>query len=217
MAAMRHEFGSQREPGVLGPTLPMDIGAHSQRQRILEAIAKSCAEKTFAATTISDIVANAGISRATFYKHFTNKRECFEATAHAFVDKLKAVAEERMMASANGNVVHEAAEAVLAQLAAYPEGAKLLLIEAPIVEPMIIGRCREMAIVGLQSRFDSNGSNPKGADPGIAFGRAQVVIADYIASGRTGDLPKLASEMVYVALLPFLGHAEALEQAQLRR
>jgi AcrR family transcriptional regulator len=193
----------------------VDIGVRSQRQRILEAMAKSCAEKTFAATTIADIVSYAGISRATFYKHFANKRECFEATVHSFVDELESTASKAQAASrANADAVQKAAEAVLGELAANPKEAKLLLLEAPTVEPTIIGRCRELAIGGLASRFDANGSSPNGADPRIAFGRAQVLLADYVAGGHTADLPELTPEVVYVALLPFVGHSEALEHAQ---
>jgi AcrR family transcriptional regulator len=55
---------------------------------------ESCAEKTFAATTIADIVGKASISRATFYKHFTNKRECFDAAADRALAGLRAAVED---------------------------------------------------------------------------------------------------------------------------
>jgi AcrR family transcriptional regulator len=220
-----------REPGVLGPSLPVDIGARSQRQRILNAMAKSCAEKTFAATTIADIVAAAGISRATFYKHFADKRECFEATVDAFVDRLQAAASDAQAEGDTGpDAVEKAAEAILTQLAASPEEARLLLLEAPIVEPAIVGRCRELAIGGVEASLGSNGpakrkpanGSPAGngsaaADPTIAFGRAGVLIADYVAGNRTADLPELVPEMVYIALLPFVGHERALDQAKRKR
>ena len=53
--------------------------AHSQRERILSAMAKSCAENGFGATTISDICTAAGVSRATFYELFKDKEDCFNA------------------------------------------------------------------------------------------------------------------------------------------
>ena len=38
-----------------------------------------CAEKTYAATTIADVVCRASVSRTTFYKLFEDKRDCFDA------------------------------------------------------------------------------------------------------------------------------------------
>ena len=82
------------ELGVLTPSIPRDIGVRSQRQRILESMATCCSEKTFSTTTIADIVGHASISRATFYKHFVNKRECFDAVADNFLAELQGVTAE---------------------------------------------------------------------------------------------------------------------------
>ena len=62
-------------------------------------MAKSCAEKSFSATTIADIVGHASISRATFYKHFGNKRDCFDATAKVFLTELQRTAEVALATS----------------------------------------------------------------------------------------------------------------------
>jgi len=43
------------------------------------ALAKAVAEKGYAATTIADIVANARVSKRTFYEHFADKEECLLA------------------------------------------------------------------------------------------------------------------------------------------
>ena len=53
--------------------------AHSQRERLLVAMAESTADKGYGATTISDICAAAGVSRATFYELFKDKEDCFHA------------------------------------------------------------------------------------------------------------------------------------------
>ena len=73
---MQKQRSSEKPVSVLRPTIPVDIGERSQRQRILDAMIDSCAEKTYAATTITDIVARAHISRTTFYKHYEDKRAC---------------------------------------------------------------------------------------------------------------------------------------------
>ena len=51
----------------------------SQRGRIIEAFVEAVAEKGYAATTLSDIVGRARISRTTFYEHFQDKEQCLLA------------------------------------------------------------------------------------------------------------------------------------------
>jgi AcrR family transcriptional regulator len=56
------------------------------RSRVLEGMAHAVSRKGYADTTIADIVGEAGVSRRTFYEHFTSKAECltalYEAASH---------------------------------------------------------------------------------------------------------------------------------------
>jgi AcrR family transcriptional regulator len=81
---MGQNLAPQGNKNVLALAVPADVADQSRRQRILDAIAASCAEKTFATTTIADIVGRARVSRATFYKHFKSKRDCFDAALDHF-------------------------------------------------------------------------------------------------------------------------------------
>lgn len=49
----------------------------SQRGRMLLAVAKAVARKGYAQTTVADVLAGAGVSRATFYEHFDGKESCY--------------------------------------------------------------------------------------------------------------------------------------------
>jgi AcrR family transcriptional regulator len=53
--------------------------AASQRWRLIEAMAKAITEKGYAATTVSDVVERAAVSRRTFYEQFPDKEACFLA------------------------------------------------------------------------------------------------------------------------------------------
>ena len=206
--------------GVLTPRVPPDIGARSQQQRILAAMAKSVAEKSISATTIADIVGRASISRATFYKHFTNKRECFCATADAFLEELQGAAVIAYARSEDSPVasVRDVIAAVLELLASKPDYTKLLLLEGPIVDPEIVRRYRNFALGALEKQLAAvDGARRAAADPEIAFGRAKVLISYYVAAGQAEDLPSLLPELVYIALLPYVGQDAALEQARLSR
>ncbi len=51
----------------------------AHRQRLLEGMAHSVGRRGYADTTIADIVAQAAVSRRTFYEHFQNKADCLLA------------------------------------------------------------------------------------------------------------------------------------------
>ncbi|MCB0218892.1 MAG: TetR/AcrR family transcriptional regulator [Chrysiogenetes bacterium] len=52
----------------------------SQRERLMLAMAEVVAEKGFANVAVADVLARAGVSRATFYAQFKDKEDCFRAT-----------------------------------------------------------------------------------------------------------------------------------------
>jgi AcrR family transcriptional regulator len=216
---MREDFGSVSEPGVLTPSIPRDIGARSQRRRILESMAASCNEKTFSATTIADIVSHASISRATFYKHYTNKRECFDAAADNFLADLQGVATEAYSGDGTyADSVRSVVGAALEHLVTKPAQANLLLVEAPIVDPEIVRRIRNLTLDAMATQPQTGDSaNHPFANPEIAFGRAAVLIADFLAADRVKELPTLLPELTYIALLPSVGHRAALAQAKVGR
>jgi AcrR family transcriptional regulator len=203
--------------GVLDPTIPVDIGERSQRERIIEAMIESCAEKTYAATTIADIVKRASISRTTFYKRFPNKRACFDGALDSCIEELRTAAvEARAGADSPTRAVRGAIAATLELLAARPALAQLVMGDAVTVEPAIIERYRELLLPAMEELWDGGGEPQRRySDPRLAFGRAQVLIFSQIAAGRTARLPELLPEIVYIALLPFAGHDEAAKQAQL--
>jgi len=71
----------------------------SQRGRLICAIADSVAAKGYAATSVADVIALAGVSRKTFYEHFGDKEDCFLAAydegAKATYDAMVEAAEGR--------------------------------------------------------------------------------------------------------------------------
>ncbi len=52
----------------------------SQAGRLICAVADAVAENGYAATSVADIIARAGVSRKTFYEHFADKEACFLAS-----------------------------------------------------------------------------------------------------------------------------------------
>lgn len=68
--------------------------ADSQRERMLDAMARAVAAKGYPKVTVADVVALAGVSRSTFYAHFEDREACFLATFQAGAEALaEAIAE----------------------------------------------------------------------------------------------------------------------------
>ncbi len=59
--------------------LPRELVLASQRQRLIHGVTLAVSEKALHGTTISDIAERAGVSKKTFYEHFTDKMACFLA------------------------------------------------------------------------------------------------------------------------------------------
>ncbi len=216
---MQKQRSSENPGNVLRPTVPPDIAGQTQRRRIIDALIESCAENTYAATTITDIVARAHISRTTFYKHFDDKRSCFDAALDHCLSELRETA-----AAAHGpgdppaDAARKAAIAVLETLAARPGLAQLLTGDAIALQPKVVERYRRATVPALEALWRRDGERPRShTNPRLAFGQAQVLILNQIATGRADRLPELRGEIVYLTVSPYGGHEEALEQARLAR
>lgn len=213
---MQKQSSSETLPNVLNPTVPSDIGVQSQRQRMIDAMIASCAEKTYSETTITDIVRGASISRTTFYKRFPDKRACFDAALDHGVELVSAAAvEARSGDDSPPEAVRKAAAAVLELIAARPELARLLAVEAVAVDPAVSGRYRALLLPAVEGLWNGERPPEPRTSPGLAFGRAQLLVLNQVAAGRAERLPDLLPEVVYLALAPFAGHDEALRQSRL--
>jgi AcrR family transcriptional regulator len=97
---------------------------------MLDAVAAAVAEKGYAATTISDVVSRAGVSRSTFYEHFADRDECylaaFDLAVSVVLDEMaRSVAEQ----SDPWEQLRAAVRAFLRVLSEEPEYARAFLIE----------------------------------------------------------------------------------------
>jgi AcrR family transcriptional regulator len=213
---IQRQRSSETSRNVLRPTVPIDLANQSQRQRILDAMIESCAEKTYAATTISDIVSRARISRTTFYKHFEDKRACFDAAIDFCIAELQGVAAaSHSPEDTPGEAARMAATAVVEALAARPGLAQMLAGDAMAVDPIVIERYRRATVPALEALWGGGGRAEAHTDPRLAFGQVQVLILNQIASGEADRLPELLPEIVYLTVSPFGGHDEALRQSRL--
>lgn len=200
--------------------LPEPLIAHSQRERILTAMAAACAAKGYGATTIADIVEPAGVSRATFYELFKDKEDCLQASMElSLADAMGRIVEVYSPDKPWATMVRDAAASFLELLATRPDFARMALIEAPAAG----GRSLEMYASGkrvLQALLDRGRSDPI-EEQGIpssagrgALAAAESLIVGQILAGNTERLPELLPDVVYIVTIPYLGQDEALRQSR---
>jgi AcrR family transcriptional regulator len=104
----------------------------AQRERLLAAVPAVIAERGYEAASVADIVKRAAVSRNAFYKNFNDKQDCVaqaqEARHQQLFEVLTAPCEEGASLEER---VDASLEAGLETLAAEPEVARLLFVEAP--------------------------------------------------------------------------------------
>ncbi|MCW2988569.1 MAG: transcriptional regulator, TetR family [Solirubrobacterales bacterium] len=201
-------------------SLRQPLIAHSQRERILNAMAEACATKGFGATTIADICQPAGVSRATFYELFKDKEDCLQASMElSLADAMGRIVEVYSPDKPWATMVRDATATFLDLLASRPEFARMALIEAAAAG----GRSLEMYASGkrvLQALLDQGRNDPI-EEPAIpssagrgALAAAESLIVGQILAGNAERLPELLPDIVYIVTIPYLGQDEALRQSR---
>ncbi|MBO0852704.1 MAG: helix-turn-helix transcriptional regulator [Nocardia sp.] len=103
----------------------------------------SVGARGFAATTLTDIVGRARVSRSTFYDHFSNKEHCFIEAVHAGMDIIRTrIREEmdRLPAEADpGTQLASTIITLCSVIAAEPDFARLILVESLQVDDLAVG------------------------------------------------------------------------------
>jgi AcrR family transcriptional regulator len=104
----------------------------SQRTRLLEAVGRAVADKGYADTTIDDIVRGAGVSKKTFYEHFSDKEDCFVSAYEAAAEQLFERVRDAQLRNSDDDWLERTRAGIVAYLrwlAAEPALARVFLIE----------------------------------------------------------------------------------------
>jgi AcrR family transcriptional regulator len=195
--------------------LPRRFIVHNQRERMLLAVAEAVAEQGFATTTVADIIARARLSRRTFYEHFADKEECFLAAYDTVVAQLLSAVEQAYeQAEGWTQKVHDGLETFLAYLAAEPAFARMCIVEVVAAGPEARSRRDAAMRVFVDFLEPGRAEAPKGirvpeiaAD--IVVGGIYEIIYAHLQRNAASELVEMLPELLYCALVPYIGHAEA--------
>jgi AcrR family transcriptional regulator len=224
--AMGRELWSPVEPerSVLDERLPRGraalspaVVASEQRQRVLAAVALLAREKGYTAMTVADIVATAGITREAFYEQFRSKEDAFLATqAYALQTSVSRSAGSFFGEESWPDRVWNGVMALLHYFGSVPHLAALDVVESYAAGSASIQRSFEARMAftlfledGYRQRPEAE-VMPRLCSEAIA-GAALEPLRHQTVADRADQALELAPQIVYIALAPFMGPAEALE------
>ncbi|MCU1449613.1 MAG: transcriptional regulator, TetR family [Acidimicrobiales bacterium] len=185
----------------------------SQRARLLQAATEAVAEQGYVKTTVADILARAGVSRATFYQLFRDKEDCFLAAYKNdadFVAAVMAVQLEQVKASGDLDPLERldrVLEVYLTALRSAPALARVFLVEVYAAGPAAIEQRRAsleqfVDIVAETHRGESGVLGTKASQRFAAqafVGAVSTLVTNAVGVGETDDLPNLRQPLMRLA------------------
>src|SRR3954452_8270270 len=185
----------------------------SQRGRMLDAMAGATAEKGYVHTTVGDVIKRAGVSRETFYEHFSDKEDCFIAAFDAGVGVLLTstgdMLADGLEPEADGLArLDRVLATYLAVLAEQPDFARVFLVEVFAAGRRAIERRAKM-----QQRFVAAIAAIFGVEPGdedwfaceALVAATSSLVTSRIGAGHPEQLAELREPLVDLARRVRLG------------
>jgi AcrR family transcriptional regulator len=190
---------------------------HSQRERILDAVANLTTERGYAGLTCESIAEEAAVSLHAFYTHFTGKEDAFLVAYEVGHHKSLAAVEAARGAQPDWERgVREGIAAMFEFLASEPAFAHMALVDALTATHRTADR---------SSKGGVDYARMLAADPAGQPERPPAVIVEAISGGlfelcfthalrgRVQTLPELLPAATYFSLAPFVGAEQAARVA----
>jgi AcrR family transcriptional regulator len=198
--------------------LPADLIRTVQRERLIMAMLNAAAQLGFREANVQDVIERAGVSRPTFYEHFTNKEDCFLAAFDTSATRLR----QRVAAAARkGEVwrdrIRFGLEALLHFMTSEPDTARTLIVEARAASPEAANRRVEMLdhfTTCLEEQAEELLSDPP-TNPVTAsaiVGGVESLLYSRLCKGEGEEIDSLLPSLMYFVVLPYEGHAAAGEE-----
>jgi AcrR family transcriptional regulator len=199
--------------------LPLELVRAVQRERLIAAMLDAAATLGYRETNVQDVIERAGVSRPTFYEHFTNKDDCFLAAFDAGARRLKT---RVVKATAAGGEWRDrlrlGLEAVLAFAVAEPQTARTMIVEARAASPEATKR-RIVLLDKVASCLDASAgkllaerSERSPMTAAGVVGGVEAVLYARLCKGEYDELASLLPSLMYFAVLPYEGQAAAGEE-----
>jgi len=199
-------------------TLPRDLVRAIQRERLLAAMIEVVTEDGYNSLTVQDVLARAGISRPTFYEQFKDKEDCFLAAFDASAAQMRAGIDAAVAGAGSDwrARLRSGIAGLLEFIAAEPETARTVIVEARASSPAGLGRRDELldhfaGCIDALVREDLDEPPSAIAAAGVVGGIESVLYAR-LQKGETKDLEQLLPSLMYFAVLAYAGRGAARDE-----
>jgi AcrR family transcriptional regulator len=207
---------------------PFAVRSADPRRRILDALVHTIAFRGYDRTTIDRVLLLAEVPAPVFDEHFEDKQDCLLAALDELIGRIESTISERLGGSESWSErVRIGLQALLAALAGHPDGARVVCVECLGAGEPAIERVRSAMASFVptleEGRDGDRDSDVETAEPDAAHlppqtseaivGGIASILHRRVLDGNTAVLPTLLPDLLYFALMPYLGHEPALAAA----
>jgi len=191
--------------------------ARQQRMRLMGAMLEAVGEQGYIATSVADVLGRAGISRRTFYEHFSDKEDCYlQAYDHVAGILTEAVAEALKGHRTWQEAMRAGLDLFLRTVAENPAVSRAMLVEVLAVGPEGVRR-RDASLMPFQQFFEmarelapAEAVIPETVNETLVGGILETITAR-VMRDEADRVPDLLDQLMFWGLVPFLGPVEANE------
>jgi AcrR family transcriptional regulator len=188
------------------------------RERLLEAMLAVSGERGYEQVAVRDVIERARTSRATFYKYFDDREDCFAQAQHDAGEWLYA----RMIGAAGRQPGwREGLRAALAELlefcATQPALARALLVESHSAGERAASQRRDLmerlshALDGARREIPSRQAPPPVASTFIV-GAIDSLVSAKLMDGDAERAPEMLPGLLYFVVMQYFGESAAWEE-----
>lgn len=189
--------------------------ARQQRMRLMGAMLEAVGKQGYIATSVADVLGRAGISRRTFYEHFSDKEDCYlQAYDHVAGILTEAVADALRGHRRWQESMRAGLDLFLHTVAENPQVARAMLVEVLAVGPAGVRR-RDASLTPFQQFFEiarelapAEASIPETVNETLVGGILETITAR-VMRDEADRVPELLDQLMFWGLVPFLGPVEA--------
>jgi AcrR family transcriptional regulator len=198
---------------------PADLIRAIQRERLIVAMLNAAAELGYLETNVQDVIDRAGVSRPTFYEHFSNKEDCFLAAFDTSAERLlkKVDAAVRKGGDVWRDRVRYGLEALLRFASREPDTARTMVVEARAASATAVKRRVELMdqfAHCLQSQAQEllpDGIAHNALTASGIVGGVESLLYSRLCKHEYDQLEALLPSLMYFVVLPYEGHEAAGE------
>jgi AcrR family transcriptional regulator len=177
--------------------IPPELIERNQRERLIAAMAEVCGERGYAESSVAEVAKRAGVSTASFYRQFKDKRECMLVSFAELFERLLGAIESACPADADMTMrARVGARTVSTLLEDDLPSARLLSTEIVSVGPAGV-RAQHDAIERLAALLRGGGREPTLDAAWATVAAMTALLARRSAEDRApdpADLEALAKE-----------------------